>query len=84
MVDVQEVLIQSIVQRVEREFNSSFSEQEIADTVDYTMRKLALINKDEDYFPILFKSELLNVLSARIIAELSEFNKYVEDLEVKE
>lgn len=56
MLDVAKVM--RIVADVENRMEFSFSSDEVADTIRYTIRKCELNGKDEDYFYLLFENEL--------------------------
>ncbi len=60
MLDVAKVM--RIVADVENRMEFSFSSDEVADTIRYTIRKCELNGKDEDYFYLLFENELEDLI----------------------
>lgn len=60
MLDVAKAM--RIVADVENRMEFSFSSDEVADTIRYTIRKCELNGKDEDYFYLLFENELEDLI----------------------
>lgn len=52
--------ITDIVSTVENELGVVFESVDIADVLEYTMRKLVRLQKGPEYFPVLFHCELEN------------------------
>lgn len=61
-------LLGKIVEDLEKKTGYIFSSAEILQILDYTGRKLSIIEKDADYFPILFESELCDYLMRESIS----------------
>lgn len=55
--------------------NYDISFEEFANVYKYCLRKLDVIKKSRDYFPILFKSEIDMYIQGRIVNRLGRINK---------
>lgn len=63
--DAEELL--RIVCDVEDRLGWIFDTQEICSTYQYALRKAAMLGKGKDYIPILFESELENLVRGTVI-----------------
>lgn len=64
-----------VIDRVSERLNYIFCPKEIADTVEYTIRKCEMNGKDEEYFYLLLEDELEQSLMRAYINYRGEQNR---------
>lgn len=75
MLDIQPDKVMEVVMEVEEKVGYIFDPEEVAQTVDHTIRKCELNKKDTAYFYILLENELRDYLMRAYINLLGEENR---------